>query len=120
MNHSKLVTHVADKMSLQDVYFTGDLDEEVRNILVIPGNILIPEDLRSIQNQDIGTIVTGEVTPEIRLHAGQAALNLLELGAFVTEEPGMKRLKHQMSLEFPDLRVEFVDTPPISRTIRIK
>ena len=120
MNHSKLVTHVADKMSLQDVYFTGDLDEEVRNILVIPGNVLILEDLKSIQNQDIGTIVTGEVTPEIRLNAGQAALNLLELGAFVTEEPGMKRLKHQMSLEFPDLRVEFVDTPSISKTIRIK
>ena len=120
LNHSKLVTHVADKMNLQDVYFTGDLDEEVRNILLIPGNMLIPEDLRSIQNQDIGTIVTGEVTPEVRLLAGQSALNLLELGAFITEEPGMKRVKHQMSLEFPDLRVEFVDTSSISKIIRLK
>ena len=120
MNHSRFLNHVADKMEVNDVLFTGDFDEDVRNVLLIPGSLLTEEDLIRSKQQDIETIVTGEVTPAVRMLAHQMALNLMEVGAFVTEEPGMKRLRHQMSLEFPSLKVEFVDTPSVSKTIRRK
>jgi putative NIF3 family GTP cyclohydrolase 1 type 2 len=118
MNHSKFVTYVADKMNIENILFTGDLDQDLRKVLVIPGSFLIPKDIEAIMYQDVETIVTGEVTPEIRLQVSQSTLNLLELGPFVTEELGMTRLKHQMSLEFPDIRIEFVSSPPISKSIK--
>jgi putative NIF3 family GTP cyclohydrolase 1 type 2 len=120
MNHSRFLNHVADKMEVNNVLFTGDFDEDVRNVLVIPGNILNEDDLVRSKQQDIETIVTGEVTPSVRMLAHQMSMNLLELGAFITEEPGMKRLKHQMSLEFPSLKVEFASTPSVSKTIQRK
>ncbi len=120
MNHSRFINHIAEKMDIPDVLFTGELDDDVRNVLIIPGSFLIEEDLMAVKKQDVETIVTGEVTPDIRMIANQNSINLLELGAFVTENPGMKRLKHQMSLEFPDIRVEFVECKPFSKNITHK
>ncbi|MFX0046117.1 MAG: hypothetical protein ACFE8Z_09735, partial [Candidatus Hermodarchaeota archaeon] len=65
-------------------------------------------------------LVTGELSPEVRLLAIEEGLHIFELGAFVTEEPGMRRLRHQFSLEFPDLKVEFVESAPPTKSLSYK
>ncbi|NHJ13630.1 MAG: hypothetical protein EAX95_08135 [Candidatus Thorarchaeota archaeon] len=115
MNHSKFANYIAGRLSLDTVLFTGDLDEEVGNTLLLPGYYVDMPEVVTAKKQDIGTLVTGELSPEVRLMAVEDGLNLLELGQFVGEEPGMKRLRHQLSLEFPELKVEFTESAPLSK-----
>ncbi len=118
MNHSRLVNYVAEKLSIDTVLFAGNLDDDVGRMLVSPGFYVdMPEILRAKQ-QDIGTIITGELSPEIRLLANEENLNTVELGGFVSEEPGMKRLRHQLSLEMPELKIEFVESASLAKALR--
>jgi hypothetical protein len=45
-------------------------------------------------------------------------MNILELGAFVSEDPGMKRLRDSISLEFPELKVDFIAAMPLAQGLR--
>ncbi|NHI83808.1 MAG: hypothetical protein EAX81_05865 [Candidatus Thorarchaeota archaeon] len=117
MNHSKLANYVAAKLSLDTVLFTGDLDEEVGNTLLLPGHYVDMPEVVMAKKQDIRTLITGELSPEVRLMAAEDGMNVLELGQFAGEEPGMKRLRHQISLEFPELRVEFTESAPLSKSL---
>jgi len=118
MNHSRLVNYVAEKLSIDTVLFAGDLDGDVGRILVSPGFYIDMPEILNAKQQDIGTIITGELSPEIRLLANEENLNTIELGAFVSEAPGMKRLRHQLSLEMPELNVEFVEPAPLAKALR--
>jgi putative NIF3 family GTP cyclohydrolase 1 type 2 len=118
MNHSRLVNYVAEKLNIDTVLFAGDLDGDVGRILVSPGFYIDMPEILSAKQQDIGTIITGELSPEIRLLAHEENLNTIELGAFVSEAPGMKRLRHQLSLEIPELNVEFVESAPLAKALR--
>ncbi len=118
MNHSRLVNYVAEKLNIDTVLFAGDLDGDVGRILVSPGFYIDMPEILSAKQQDIGTIITGELSPEIRLLAHEENLNTIELGAFVSEAPGMKRLRHQLSLEIPELNVEFIESAPLAKALR--
>ena len=118
MNHSRLVNYVAEKLSIDTVLFAGNLDGDVGRILVSPGVYIDMPEILSAKQQDIGTIITGELSPEIRLLANEENLSTIELGAFVSEEPGMKRLRHQLSLEMPELKIEFVESVPLAKALR--
>jgi hypothetical protein len=48
----------------------------------------------------------------------EEGLNTLELGAFVTEDPGMKRLRDSISLEYPELKVDFIAALPLSQNLK--
>ncbi|MFW9847252.1 MAG: hypothetical protein ACFFD6_10915, partial [Candidatus Thorarchaeota archaeon] len=72
------------------------------------------------KKRDINTVVTGELSPEIRLLAAEEGMNMFELGAFVTEEPGMIRLRHQLSLEFPDLKIDHIIAEPVTKSLTYK
>ncbi len=110
MNHSRLASYIADKMNLESILFNGDFDQDVSLILVIPGSQIDMYEIISAKRQSIETIVTGELAPAIRLMAHEEGLNTLELGAFVTVDPGMRLLRHHLSLEFPDLKIDFVES----------
>ncbi|MHA1934098.1 MAG: Nif3-like dinuclear metal center hexameric protein [Candidatus Thorarchaeota archaeon] len=118
MNHSGFANYVAAKMGLESVIFSGDFDDEVKSVLISPGYYLDIPELLETKMQDVNTIVTGELSPEIRLLAREEGLNILELGTFCTEEPGMERLRHQLSLEFPKIKIEFVESGPITNVLR--
>ncbi|MHA1943613.1 MAG: Nif3-like dinuclear metal center hexameric protein [Candidatus Thorarchaeota archaeon] len=117
-NHSGFVNYIAGKLNLDNVLFSGDLDDEVGDVLVIAGTSVDMPEILSAKNQDLETLVTGELSPEIRLLANEEGINTLELGAFMTEEPGMKRLRDVVSLEFPELKVEFADSSNVTRALR--
>jgi len=118
MNHSGFVNYVAGKMELESVVFAGNLDDELGPILVSAGDLIDLPETTEAKKQDLQTIVTGELSPEVRTVAAEEGINTIELGAFHSEEPGMKRLRYQLSLEFPELKIDFVDSPPISKSLR--
>jgi putative NIF3 family GTP cyclohydrolase 1 type 2 len=70
------------------------------------------------KKRDIKTIITGELSPEIRLMAHEEGVNTLELGAFVSEDPGMNTLRNVLSLEFPELNVDFIKCTPPAKSLR--
>lgn len=117
-NHSGFVNYLAAKLKLSTVLFSGDLDEEVGDFLLVAGSHIDMPDVINAKREDLRTIITGELSPEIRLLANEEGLNTIELGAFVTEDPGMKRLRDSISLEYPDLKIEFMASPPVSQGLR--
>lgn len=117
-NHSGFVNYIAGKLNLDNILFTGNLDDEVDDVLVIAGNNLDMPEIINAKNQDLVTLVTGELSPEIRLLANEEGINTLELGAFASEEPGMKRLKDVMSLELPELKVDFIESINPTKALR--
>lgn len=117
-NQSGFANYLAGKMGLETVLFSGDLDDEVKDVLVIAGsNVDMPEVIAA-KNQGLDTLVTGDLSPEIRLLANEEGVNTLELGAFTTEEPGMKRLRDVMSLDFPEMKIEFTESGSLARALR--
>jgi putative NIF3 family GTP cyclohydrolase 1 type 2 len=117
-NQSGFVNYVAGKLGLNTVLFSGDLDDEVRDVLVIAGSMVDMPEIISAKNQDLDTLVTGDLSPEIRLLASEEGINTLELGAFTTEEPGMKRLRDVISLDFPELKTEFTESEIVAKSLR--
>ncbi len=117
-NQSGFANYLAGRMSLPSVLFVGDLDEDVNETLVVGGSHLdMPEIIRA-KREGISTLVTGELAPEIRLLACEEGVNTFELGAFVTEDPGMKRLRDVLSLEFPDLTIDFLESGLLTQTLK--
>jgi putative NIF3 family GTP cyclohydrolase 1 type 2 len=117
MNHSRLANHIADRLGVDSVISTGDLDNEVENVLVIPGDFIDMPEIISAKKKNIRTIITGELAPQIRVLAHEEGLNVIEVGAFITEERGVERLKHQMTLEFPELSITYVETHPFAKVL---
>jgi putative NIF3 family GTP cyclohydrolase 1 type 2 len=117
MNHSLFANHLAEKLSIEFVKFSGDLDEEVGQTLVFPGSLIDVPEILAARKQNITTVVTGELSPEVRLLASEEGMQVFEAGAFVTEEPGMNRLKHQLSLQFPDLKIEYTKSDLVTKTL---
>lgn len=117
-NHSGFANYIASKMNLTNIMFCGDLDDDVGDLLVVAGSNFDIPDIINARRQDIATLITGELSPEVRLLAKEEGLNVLELGAFATEEPGMKRLRDSISLEFPDLKIEYMATTPLVQGLR--
>ncbi|TXT57765.1 MAG: hypothetical protein BAJATHORv1_10472 [Candidatus Thorarchaeota archaeon] len=120
MNHSRFADYVAMKMEQEAVKFTGDLDRKVDSILVCPGHYLGIPELIAANQMNVKTIVTSGVAPETRLVAAEQGLNVIELREFVMEELGMKRLRHRMSLEYPELKIEFTSSEPVSKNLRYR
>ncbi|MBD3406222.1 MAG: hypothetical protein GF411_08950 [Candidatus Lokiarchaeota archaeon] len=118
MNHSRFADYIAMKLGQDSVTFTGDLDQQVSSILVCPGHHMDIPNIIAANHMNINTIVTGRIAPECRLIASEQGLNVIEVREFVMEEIGMKRLRHRMSLEFPELKIEFTESEPISKTLR--
>jgi putative NIF3 family GTP cyclohydrolase 1 type 2 len=117
-NQSGFVNYLAGKMELDAVLFSGDLDDEVKDVLVIAGNSVDMPEIISAKDQNLDTLVTGDLSPEIRLLANEEGINTLELGAFTTEEPGMKRLRDVISLDFPEMKIEFTESGSLARALR--
>jgi putative NIF3 family GTP cyclohydrolase 1 type 2 len=117
MNHSRLANYVAERLEINSIMSTGDLDNEVENILVIPGDLIDMPEIINAKKKNIKTIITGELGPQIRILAHEEGLNILEVGAFASEEKGVERLKHQMTLEFPELTITYAETRPFAKTL---
>ncbi len=118
MNHSGFINYVSSKLGIESVSFTGVVDDEVGEVMLCAGDLLNGQLLSKCVQEEVKTIVTGHLFPEDKLKAHTFGLNIIELGQFITETPGMRRLKSVLSIEYPDLKIEFVETEPITQTLR--
>ena len=118
MNHSGFANYISSKLGISNITFTGTIDDEVEDVLVCAGNLMNKDILLKILQEGIRSIVVGHLDSKDRLLANTLGMNIVELGSFVTEAPGMKRLRHQLSLEFPEMKIEFTDTEPITQVLR--
>ncbi|MHA1480153.1 MAG: Nif3-like dinuclear metal center hexameric protein [Candidatus Thorarchaeota archaeon] len=118
MNYSRFGNLLMSKLETDSLQFTGELDDEAERILVCSGAILDSNALIRAKEYDVSAIVTGNLNPEVRFAAYEKGMNVFELGTFVTENPGMKRLRHQLSLEFPSLKIEYAESEPITKTLK--
>jgi putative NIF3 family GTP cyclohydrolase 1 type 2 len=117
MNHSRLANHIAELLGVDSIISTANLDDEVETILVVPGDLIDMPEIISAKKKNIKTIVTGELPPQIRILAHEESLNVLEAGAFATEDKGVQRLKHQMTLEFPELTITYAEPKPFTKIL---
>ncbi len=118
MNHSGFANYIASKLEIPSVTFTGNLDDVASQVLVCSGISLTSDMLLQSLKENVKTVVTGEMFPDVRLRAHEWGMNIYELGAFHAETPGMKRLRHQLSIEYPDLKVEFADTESVTQSLK--
>ncbi|MFW9907996.1 MAG: Nif3-like dinuclear metal center hexameric protein [Candidatus Thorarchaeota archaeon] len=118
MNHSGFANYIASKSGIPNIRFTGSLDDEVNEVLVVAGSVLSRDMLMQSLQDGMKTIVTGELCPKDHILASKLGVNVFEMGAFVTEEPGMKRFRHQLSTEYPEMKIEFAETDQITHILR--
>ncbi|MDF1538603.1 MAG: Nif3-like dinuclear metal center hexameric protein [Candidatus Thorarchaeota archaeon] len=118
MNHSGFANYIASKLEIPSVTFTGRLDDDASQVLVCAGFSLTEDMLLQSLKENVKTVVSGEISPEVRFGAYEYGMNIYELGAFHTEKPGMMRLRHQLSLEYPELKIEFVETESITQSLK--
>ena len=118
MNNSRFGNLLMSKLGTVSVQFTGEIDDDIQRVLVCTGEIITSNVLLLSKEYDVSTIVTGSLAPQVRRDAHENRLNVFEMGVHTTEHPGMKRLKHQLALELPDLKIEYADYEPIGKTLR--
>ncbi len=118
MNHSRFANHILSKIETSNLQFTGTLDDEVEDLILCASNIIDSTILDYIMRQGIKTVVTGSISSTDRMFTHNMGMNVIELGEFTSEAAGMKRLRHQLSTEYPELKIEFVDTDPITQVLR--
>ncbi|TFG15029.1 hypothetical protein EU537_01965 [Candidatus Thorarchaeota archaeon] len=117
-NHSGFANDIATKLDISNVQFTGDLDADVNHLVVVAGNHFGEEDIYRAKEEGADTALTGEVIPGIRRLAHEKQLNLFEIPPFATENPGMNRLRHQLSLEFSDLKITYSESESFTDFLR--
>jgi len=118
MNHSGFANYIVSKLESSSVNFTGNLDEDLQQIMVCAGDVISTDMLLRIAKENAKTIITGEVLPRVRTRAHELGMNIYEIGSSVAATPGMKRLRHQLSLEYPEMKIEFADTEAITQSLR--
>ncbi|MFW9848504.1 MAG: Nif3-like dinuclear metal center hexameric protein [Candidatus Thorarchaeota archaeon] len=118
MNHSGFANYIASKLEIDSVTFTGNLDDEIQQIMVCASCPITSEMLLMVAQENTKTIITGEIHPELRVRAHEMGMNIYEIGTIPAENPGMKRLRHQLSLEYPELKFEYADVDPITHNLR--
>ncbi len=118
MIQSKFANYIGGKLAQSRLIFTGDFDAVVESVLVIPGSMLDMPEILEAKRNNITTVVTGELSPDIRILAHEEGVSIFEVGAFVTEEPGMRRLRNHLALEYLDLKIEFAQTEPVTKILQ--
>ena len=83
-----------------------------------PGTLIDHNVMSLADNLETNAVVTGNLDPQVRIAAHEVGMNVFELGVNVSEHPGMKRLKHQLSLEFPELKIDYAEAEPISKILK--
>ncbi|WEU40737.1 MAG: Nif3-like dinuclear metal center hexameric protein [Candidatus Odinarchaeum yellowstonii] len=100
------------KLKPQQLIYVGDLDGEVKNIIVSCGDGADTLLLKAACNMGVDTYITGEASYHSMIYAKENNLKLVVAGHYETENPGMKRLSQILQIEFPELKILFFDVQP--------
>ncbi len=117
-NHSGFANYIVDRMELESITFTGNLDADVKQVLVCPGEYLNIQLMEKARREGLKTVITGDVTPDTRHYVHNMGVSLYEIGSITTDEPGMKRLRHHLSSEFPEMQIDFAESQSFTQSLR--
>ncbi len=101
------------KLKPQRLMYVGDLESEVKNIIISSGDGAEIHFLKAACNMGVDTYITGEASYHSMLYAKENNLKLIIAGHYETENPGMRRLSQILQVEFPELKILFFDSQPV-------
>lgn len=112
------IHYVAQRLKVPSINYVGNLDDEVKQAVIISGKGLTHEWLQIAYEQGYDTYLTGYFTHELASHASQLKMKLIVVPQIVTEIPGMSHLTQILKVEHPQVTFNFLDpTLPYSTFI---
>lgn len=112
MSLKLLLEIIKDKLKSQVITYTGELDSEVKKIIVCSGAGDDISLLRNACNMGVDTYITGSASHHALLYSKENNLKLVAAGHYETENPGMKRLSQILQVELPEVKIRFFDSQP--------
>ncbi|MHA1754040.1 MAG: Nif3-like dinuclear metal center hexameric protein [Candidatus Odinarchaeia archaeon] len=113
MSIKLLLELISDKLKTDKLRYTGNIASEVKKIILITGSGGKIKFLQKALELGADTFITGEADYHTFKFAEENNLNLIEVGHFETENPGMKRLSQILQFEFPKLKIKFFESASV-------
>ncbi len=112
------IQYVARRLKIPSINYVGNLDDEVKQVVIIAGKGITHEWLQIAYEQGYDTYLTGYFTHELANHASQLKMKLIVVPQIATEIPGMSHLTQILKVEHPQVTFNFIDpTLPYSTFI---
>ncbi|MHA1409982.1 MAG: Nif3-like dinuclear metal center hexameric protein [Candidatus Odinarchaeia archaeon] len=118
MNLRLLLEIIQDKLSPKQLNYIGDLKAEVNLITVITGMGGSIKFLKKALEMGVDTFITGEASYHAFKYAEENNLNLISVGHFETENPGMRRMAQILQLELRKIKIDFFESKPVKNIFR--
>ncbi len=111
-----IVTHVKNRLHIQNVKVIGNLLQPCKRIAIIPGAAGGKKQITIVEKQKPDLLIVGEVNEwetseyirDLQSFGGKTAL--LVLGHIVSEEPGMQWMKQWINHQYPQIPVTHVSS----------
>jgi len=107
-----LSEQVKQKMSLQHVRVTGDLERLVSRVGLPWGGLGLSTNITFIESllaHEPDVLIAGETDDYAMRFVLDAGVSMIETTHSVSENPGLKNFARQLQSEFPDLKIVFFD-----------
>lgn len=110
----EIINHTKDKLSIEYVRFVGDLAQQCKKIVLMPGASGGTRQIESIEKFKPDVLIVGEVneweTSEYvrNMQSEGGKTSLIVLGHIVSEEAGMQWMKTWLNQNFPTIKATHI------------
>lgn len=108
-NLKKFIQYITKRLKIPSLAYVGNLEEEVEQLVVVPGKGITTEWLQLAKEQGYDTYLTGHITHELATQASQLKMKLVAIPQTSTEIPGMSRLTQILRAEYPKINLNFIE-----------
>lgn len=103
------IQYVSKRLNVNSVVYVGNLEDEVKQLVVVSGQGINSEWLHLAWEHGYDTYFTGHITHELATQASQLKVKLVALPQVATEIPGMSRLTQILRVEQPKVTFNFLE-----------
>jgi putative NIF3 family GTP cyclohydrolase 1 type 2 len=108
-NLKTFIQYITKRLKIPSLTYVGNLEDEVEQLVVVPGKGVTSEWLQLAKDQGFDTYLTGYITHELASQANQLKMKLVAVPQTSTEIPGMSRLAQILRVEHPKVNVGFIE-----------
>lgn len=108
-NLKTFIQYITKRLKIPSLTYVGNLEEEVGQLVVVPGKGITTEWLQLAKDQGYDTYLTGHITHELATQASQLKMKLIAVPQTATEIPGMSRLAQILRVEHPKVNLSFIE-----------
>ncbi|MFC5471113.1 Nif3-like dinuclear metal center hexameric protein [Cohnella suwonensis] len=118
-----IAAYAKEKLGIERVLATGDPEQPVRRIALLPGAVGALRQIKYLSRPDVDLLIAGETNEwEANEYARDAAdmgqsKALIVLGHQKSEEAGMLTVVDMLHRSFPELEAAFVESPVAVRSL---